>query len=71
MGQSKINNCLNCSYLLYSDTAAHGYRCGQAYFSVPPKERKAARMDTYPEVELENLCDKWKGHPDAAQVAAG
>lgn len=25
MGKSTINSCLNCSYLLYSDTAAHGY----------------------------------------------
>jgi hypothetical protein len=62
MGKETINSCLNCSYLLYCDAADTGYRCGHSYFSVPPKERRASRVDSYPEIALDACCEKWKGH---------
>jgi len=60
MGRDSNRNCLNCSYLLYSDTAASGYRCGMTYFMLPPLERRVGRMDSYPEIQSTDNCESWK-----------
>ena len=38
MSKEVSKNCLNCSYVLFSDTSDSGYRCGQEYFKQPPLE---------------------------------
>jgi len=57
---NKIKTCLNCSYLLFSDSSSSGYRCGKTYFSIAPIERRVGRMDMYPEVEPIDNCGEWK-----------
>jgi len=51
--------CKNCQYVIQSDSAESGWRCGWEYFQIPPLERKAKRMTEYGEVEATDHCDKW------------
>lgn len=60
MGSEVTQNCLNCTNLLFSDTSDSGYRSGQEYFKVPPLERRVSRMDSYPVVEKDDVCEHWK-----------
>jgi len=52
--------CLNCSYVLFSDSSRSGYRCGREYFLIPPLERRVVRMDSYYEVTPDDRCTEWK-----------
>jgi hypothetical protein len=53
-------SCRNCRYVLLSDTAHNGLRCGWDYFQVPPLERKVKRMSQFAELEPVDHCDKWE-----------
>lgn len=62
---SKITepSCKNCRYVLQSDTAQSGLRCGWEYFQHPPAERHPRRMSQFAELEPINWCEKWKAKP--------
>jgi hypothetical protein len=45
-----------------TESSATGFRCGLAYFSQPPAERKMQRMDAYPPIHPDAVCDQHQGH---------
>ena len=57
-----IKGCINCAYVMPSDSASTNYRCGYAYFMQPAGTRKQERMDTYPEVLQDAICGHWTDH---------
>jgi hypothetical protein len=60
ISKSTEQACQNCRYVLLSDTAESGLRCGWDYFQNPPLERKVRRMSQFAELEPVDFCDKWK-----------
>ncbi len=60
IAKSAQRSCKNCRYVLLSDTAESGLRCGFDYFQNPPLERKVKRMSQFAELEPVDYCDKWK-----------
>jgi hypothetical protein len=60
ISKSTERSCKNCRYVLLSDTAESGLRCGWDYFQNPPLERKVRRMSQFAELEPVDFCDKWK-----------
>ena len=45
-----------------TESSATGFRCGLAYFSQPPAERKMQRMDAYPPTHPDAVCDRHEDH---------
>jgi hypothetical protein len=43
-----------------TESSATGFRCGIAYFSQPPAERKMQRMDAYPPTQPDAACDRYQ-----------
>jgi hypothetical protein len=43
-----------------TESSATGFRCGLAYFSQPPAERKMQRMDAYPPTQPDAVCDRYQ-----------
>ena len=60
-------SCRNCRYVLLSDTANNGLRCGWDYFQVPPLERRVKRMSQFAELEPVDCCDKWVAKENLAK----
>lgn len=52
--------CENCSYLMRSETATTGFRCGLDYFNTAPLLRKFKTMGQYPVVRLFTSCESWE-----------
>jgi len=58
--QAALNQlCLNCQFVLHSETSDTGLRCGQSYFYLPPIKRKPVPMNTYPVVQEKHFCLHW------------
>jgi hypothetical protein len=51
--------CMNCAYVLHSDSSTTSLRCGYSYFQQPPATRVQERMDHYDEVKAANWCSHW------------
>lgn len=51
--------CGSCAYVMPSQTASTGLRCGVKYFTSSIMLRKFLRMDHYPEVKVSNACESW------------
>jgi hypothetical protein len=45
-----------------------GFRCGLAYFSQTPAERKMQRMDAYPTIHPDAVCDQHQGHVQKLRI---
>jgi hypothetical protein len=43
-----------------TESSATGFRCGIAYFSQLPAERKMQRMDAYPPTHPDAVCDRYQ-----------
>ena len=43
-----------------TESPATGIRCGLAYFTQPPAERKIQRMDAYLPTQPDALCDRYQ-----------
>ena len=55
--------CKNCKNLMVDLDPTTLYRCGVSYFNKSPKNRKAKRLDTYPETNAKDWCEDYKA-PD-------
>ena len=51
--------CDSCGYVLPSQTASTGLRCGFNYFKSNYIMRKFQRMQHFPEVHAYNACESW------------
>ena len=54
--------CINCSFLMISESSETNYRCGFDYFKLPPFKRKVIRITMYKPVEPDYRCSKYKPH---------
>jgi hypothetical protein len=51
--------CDACRYVMPSETAPTGLRCGHQYFLASPLIRKFTRMEHYPVIKASNACEAW------------
>ncbi|NBO40277.1 MAG: hypothetical protein EBU92_01795 [Betaproteobacteria bacterium] len=51
--------CQTCKFLMPSPSAKTGLRCGFDYFKASEIARKFKLMSHFPEVKLDNACEKW------------
>jgi hypothetical protein len=56
--------CQTCAYVMPSESASTGLRCGRQYFLASPILRKFQRMDNYPVVKEINACEAWLHHQE-------
>jgi len=52
-------SCPGCEFVMPSEGASTGLRCGHQYFLILPFLRKLTRMDHFPEVTERQACDRW------------
>ncbi|PUE32765.1 hypothetical protein B9Z35_04335 [Limnohabitans sp. Jir61] len=57
--------CRTCAYVMPSESASTGWRCGRQYFLATSILRKFQRMDNYPVVKEHNACEAWLHHQNA------
>jgi hypothetical protein len=57
--------CANCVYVMPSESATTGLRCGLRYFNSPILFRKFQRMQHFPEVKAFNGCESWQFKSEA------
>ena len=55
----KEPRCLTCTYVMPSETASTGLRCGLKYFKSTVIVMKFQLMHRYPEVKESHACNSW------------
>jgi hypothetical protein len=63
--------CDTCSYVLPSQTASTGLRCGFDYFNSSYIMRKFQLMQHFPEVHNYNACGAWTNEPLSLEPQSG
>jgi len=63
--------CDSCSYVLPSQTASTGVRCGFDYFNSSYIMRKFQLMQHFPEVHDYNACGSWTNTPVSLEPKSG
>lgn len=54
--------CNTCAFLMLSESAEKGVRCGFKYYSVPPAQRRGQAMSNFKEVDPTHRCHDWRQH---------
>lgn len=52
--------CAHCQFVMRSEIPKDVLRCGHAYLSLPPAQRRPHRMDRYPIVAADACCELWR-----------
>jgi hypothetical protein len=55
-------NCNTCAFLMLSESAEKGVRCGFKYYSLPTTQRRGLNFRNLKEVDLRNRCYDWQEH---------
>ena len=63
--------CDTCSYVLPSQTASTGLRCGFDYYNSSYIMRKFQLMQHFPEVHNYNACGSWTNQPLSLEPKSG
>lgn len=55
-----VQCCQRCAHVFSSDSSETHLRCGLGYYLQPPLMRKQGRMDSYPVVDAQERCSRWR-----------
>lgn len=55
-------NCQTCAFVMVSESSETQLRCGETYYSQPPSQRVAEKMNRYKPVKSDHSCSKWQAH---------